>query len=287
VSHGGKFVFLPHHTDETMASFRTALDAGVPQFGLCVMYPAPGVVERIGPDWDWIWLDGQHGQIDSGEMLALVRACDLVGRPAFVRVPGHEAGPIGVALDMNAAAVIVPCVDTPEQARALVAAAKFPPLGNRSYGGRRPIDQRGRGYAATANEETLLIVQIESPLAIENADRIAAVPGIDGLFLGPDDIMLRRGFTMDTPRSEATLGADMRVVTAACTRHGKRAVTVGIGHEMSVLCLRMGFHLIVGGSDVAFLAQGSRQAATDARVVASGEAGTSRSAARQPAEGPY
>jgi 4-hydroxy-2-oxoheptanedioate aldolase len=270
-----------------MASFRTAFDAGVPQCGLCVMYPAPGVVERIGPDWDWIWLDGQHGQIDRGEMLALVRACDLIDRPAFVRVAGHEAGPIGLALDMGAAAVIVPCVDTPEQALALVAAAKFPPVGNRSYGGRRPIDRHGRGYAATANEETLLVVQIESPLAVQNADHIAAVPGVDALFLGPDDIMLRRGYTMDTPRCDATLGTDMRAVIAACTRHGKRAVTVGIGEEMMSLCLRTGFHLIVGGSDVAFLAQGSRQAAAEARAAGTGAGGTPRAAARQPADGPY
>jgi 2-keto-3-deoxy-L-rhamnonate aldolase RhmA len=110
-----------------------------------------------------------------------------------VRVAGHEAGPIGLALDMGATGVIVPCVDTAEQARALVTAAKFPPLGNRSYGGRRPIDLHGRMYAHTANEDTLLLLQIESPLAITNAEQIAAIPGVDGLFLGPDDIMFRRG----------------------------------------------------------------------------------------------
>ena len=256
-----------------MTPFHAAIAAGVPQFGLCIMYPAPGAVERIGPDWDWIWLDGQHGEIGSDSMLQLVRACDLVGRPAFVRVPGHEAGPIGFALDMGAAAVIVPCVDTPEQARACVAAAKCPPLGNRSYGGRRPIDRQGRGYAATANEETLLVVQIESPLAMENAEQIAAVPGVDALFLGPDDIMLRRGFTMDTPRSEATLGADLAAMTAACERHGKLAVTVGVGSEMLSLCLRMGCHLIVGGSDVMFLAQTSRDVAGEVRGAAAGLGG--------------
>ena len=125
-----------------MPLFRSVLQSRIPQLGLNVMYPSPGAVERIAPDWDWIWLDGQHGEIDYGEMLQLVRACDLVGRPAFVRVPGHEAGPIGLALDMGATGVIVPCVDMPEQARALVAAAKFPPLGKRSYGGRHPSISR-------------------------------------------------------------------------------------------------------------------------------------------------
>ena len=177
-----------------MESFRSVLWSGVPQLGLNVSYPAAGVVERIGPDWDWIWLDGQHGQIGYGEMLQLVRACDLIQRPAFVRVPGHEAGPIGLRLDMGATGIIVPCVDTPEQAQALVDAAKFPPLGERSFGGRRPIDFNGRTYSNTANEHTILVVQIETLQAIDNAEKIAVILGVDALFFGPDDVMLRRGF---------------------------------------------------------------------------------------------
>lgn len=259
-----------------MMSFRKRLASGVPQVGLCVMYPSAGVVERIGPDWDWVWLDGQHGQIGYADMLALVRACDLVQRPAFVRVPGHEAGPIGLALDMAATGVIVPCVDTPEQAQALVHAAKLPPLGNRSYGGRRPIDRHGRVYSDTANDDTLLVVQIETPLAIENADRIAAIPGVDALFLGPDDISLRRGHAMTEPRSKTMLGKDMQAVIEACRRHGKFGVMVGFGTEMFTLCLDMGYHLIVAGGDVPFLANSSKQAAAEARALF---------ASRQPATG--
>ena len=78
-----------------MASFRDVLRTGAPQLGLCVMYPSPGVVERIGPDWDWIWIDGQHGELGHGDVLQLVRACDLIKRPAFVRVAGHEGGRSG------------------------------------------------------------------------------------------------------------------------------------------------------------------------------------------------
>src|SRR5688500_15778631 len=181
-----------------MTFLRKMLDEGRnrPLLGLSVMYPGPGAVERIGPDWDWMWIDGQHGEMGYEQTLALVRACDLIQRPAVVRVPGHEAGPIGKTLDMGAAAVIVPCVDTAEQAGAGADAAKFPPLGKRSYGGRRPIDFQGRSYSDTANTDTLLIAQIESPQAIENADAIAATSGVDALFLGPDDLMLRRGHSM-------------------------------------------------------------------------------------------
>src|SRR6185436_17886989 len=128
---------------------------GVPQLGLNMMYPSPGAIERIGPDWDWIWIDGQHGELGYEETLAMVRACDRIERPAFVRVPHHGFGSISLALDTAPTAVIVPVVDTLEEARQIVKAAKFPPLGGRSYGGRRPIDLAGRLYSDSANEEVL------------------------------------------------------------------------------------------------------------------------------------
>ncbi len=237
-------------------SFRSALASGVPQLGLSVMYPGPGVIERIGADWDWMWIDGQHGQLGYSEILGLIRACDLVQRPAIVRVPGHEFGPIGLALDAGAAGIIAPCVN----------AAKFPPLGKRSYGGRRPIDRLGRTYSDNANEEVLLVAQIETPEAIQNVEAIAAVPGVDALFLGPDDLMLRRGHSMTAPRSKETLGRDMELVANACRKHGKFSVMVGVGDEMLRHCASLGYNMIVSGSDVLFLAAGSKRAASDART---------------------
>lgn len=258
-----------------MADVVSKLAANRTLIGLNIMYPSPGVVERIAPDWDFIWVDGQHGQIGYSEMLNLVRACDLVNVPALVRVPWLEFGAVGMALDSNAAGVIVPCVDSVEEARAAVAASKFPPLGRRSYGGRRPIDRQGRGYASTANADRLLIVQIESPQAIENAQAIASLPGVDALFLGPDDVMLRRGHAMDAPRTAAMLEPDMRAVSDACKRHGKLAMSVAMGAEMFNLHTTMGFNLIVAGGDVSFLANGSKAAAGDARTWLAGQSSSS------------
>ncbi|MEI6493086.1 MAG: aldolase/citrate lyase family protein [Verrucomicrobiota bacterium] len=250
---------------------RDQLNSGHPQIGVVFMYPSPGTVERIGGDWDWIWLDGQHGQLGNYDtMLAMVRACDLVGRPAMVRVPHHEFGPIGQALDMGAAGVIVPVVNTVEEAKRVVQAAKFPPLGGRSYGGRRPIDVEGRAYSDTANARTMLIVQIETPEAIENAAEIAAVDGVDALFLGPDDIMLRRGYTMTTPRSKDTLGNDMEAVANACRDAGKVSVCVGFGAEMFTLCVETGFGMIVAGGDVPFLANTSSATSAEMRGILDG-----------------
>lgn len=250
-----------------MTPFLQNLKTSTPQLGVCIMYPSPGVVERIGADWDWIWVDGQHGQLGYNEVLNIVRACDLLQRPAFVRVPGHDPGAIGLALDTGAAGVIVPCVNTPEQAQQLVLAAKFHPLGDRSYGGRRPIDLQGRTYSDTANEDVLLIAQIETPRAIENVEAIAAIPGIDALFLGPDDLMLRRGYDMTAPRNRASLGDDMQKVMDACRANNKIGVMVGASEEMLSLSVELGFSMIVAGGDVPFLANGSKQASEAARKV--------------------
>lgn len=233
------------------------------------MYPAPGILERVGPDWDWIWLDGQHGQLGGyTEMLAMVRACHLIGRPAFVRVPSQEAGAIGLVLDMNVAGVIVPLVDSVAEARAVVRAAKFPPEGNRSYGGRRPIDFLGRSYHATANRDQKLICQIESDAALDAAGEIAALDGVDGLFLGPDDLMLRRGLSMEAPRDREEMKECLGRVVAACDRHGKAAFTVAVGDEMVALCAELGVRYMVCGGDVGFLASASREASARARAVA-------------------
>jgi len=101
-----------------------------PQLGLCIMYPAAGVIENIGSDWDWIWIDGQHGQLDYRTQLEMVRVCNLIGRPAVVRVPGHDPGMISLALDMNPDGLMVPMVDTPDQARQIIKAATFAPRGS-------------------------------------------------------------------------------------------------------------------------------------------------------------
>jgi len=237
------------------------------ELGLCIMYPSPGVIERIGNDWDWIWLDGQHGQIAGYDtMLGMVRACHSVGVPAFVRVPGHEASWIGLALDAGASAVIVPQVETAEQAAFLVGAAKFPPTGNRSFGGRRPIDLQGRGYYAKANDSTKLICQIESPHALKNAGEIAAMEGVDGLFLGSDDYLLRSGVEIAQSGGDPQLAEAMSALSKVCGPLGKSLVGVGASSASFSLCIENGATHVVAGGDVGFLASGSKAAAQNARL---------------------
>lgn len=227
-------------------------------FGVCVMYPSAGVIERIGADWDWIWIDAQHGDLDFREVVDLIRACHLIDRPSLVRVPAQDAGWIGKVLDAGASGVIVPLVESVEEALALVKAAKFPPLGNRSYGGRRVIDWQGRSYYETANRDTVLVLQVESSAACAIAGELAALEGVDGLFLGPDDLLIRDGRHVDAPKNQETLGWQMRAVADACQANGKWSTCVAVAEPAQAMAHELGFGLVVGGGDVGFLATGSK-----------------------------
>ncbi len=229
-----------------------------PQLGMFNFYPAPGIIERIGPDWDWILIDGQHGELGYEDILAAVRACDLTGRYSVVRVPGHEAGVIGKILDTAADAVMVPMVDNAEQAALLVQAARFPPLGRRSFGGRRPIDRYGRGYAQDDLRQPLLICQIETRAGLENVDAIAAVPGVDALLFGPDDAALADGLTMDEPRPAGYFDEALKRVADAAKKHGIIAGGPFVNPADLQKALAWGYRLIVGTADVTLLAAGSR-----------------------------
>ena len=252
------------------SDFHDRLDAGEVLLGCCIMYPSPGVIERIGPDWDWFWIDAQHGEMGYNDVLALVRACDLAGKASIVRVPSHEASWISKALDAGATGVMVPQVSDAEEARAVVKAAKFPPLGARSYGARRVIDLRGRGYSDTANEETILMAQVETPQAVKMADDIAAVPGIDALLVGPDDISLCLGLSMTEPKPTDKVREWQQAVIDACRKHGGIPVAVGGRGRMLELLVSLGFRMIVCGGDVSFLAEGSKEAAENARAIIAG-----------------
>ncbi len=248
-----------------LRAFKDALEKG-PLLGFCSMYPAPGIIERIGQDWDWCWIDVQHGEWGLDDAIEAVRACDATGIYSMVRVPGQEAGIIGKILDTACHAIMVPMVDTPEQAEAVVRAARFGPRGKRSYGGRRPIDLYGRAYSHGNCPQPVVVCQIESPEAVERVDAIAAVDGVDALFFGPDDMALARGLPMDQPRAANCFEAEMKTIAAAARRHGK--IAAGVFHTAPALqeAIGMGYRLVVACGDVPLLANNSQTIATDRRA---------------------
>jgi len=232
---------------------------GKPVFGTSLRFYDPGIVEMMGKDWDFVWIDLQHGTIEVNHLLNIVRSCDLVGVSAIIRLPGIAAPDmVSFVLDMDPAGTIIAQVDTVAQAEAMVRAAKFPPLGDRSWGGRRIIDRNGRQYAKRANKEQLLIVQIESPTGLENCEAIAAVKGVDGLMIGPDDLSLRLGIMESASLFEGELYAASKKITSACHKHGKLAMGFG-GKTVDEIrkTVEAGFNLISMGADAIFVQQGS------------------------------
>jgi len=233
------------------------LAAGQPAFGTSFRFHDPGIAEMIGGGWDFVWIDLQHGTIGPEHLMGIVRAADLVGLTSLVRMPlnGDLAS---FALDTDAGGVMIAQVDTPQQARAAVAAAKFPPIGNRSYGGRRIIDRNGADYTDQANREQLLIVQIESPQALENAPAIAATEGVDGLMLGPDDIRVRLGLPLSGPLMDGMLLDVSRKVAEASTAARKHALVIVPPLKADIQkAIDMGFDMISLGADATFLKKGS------------------------------
>lgn len=220
--------------------------------GFCSMFPAPGIIEAIGPGWDFVWVDGQHGEMDARSAVAAVRAADLVGLATLLRVPTHDAGWLGVFADMDPSAIMVPMVNDAGQARAVVAALRFPPLGTRSFGGRRVIDRRGRDYYREASP--LVVAQIETREAVENVEAIAATPGVDGLFFGPDDMKVQMGIDVNTPPLEHPRLVEAMTRTAKAAREaGKFAAGVAPTAAALAAMRAMGYRMLVGGGDIMFL----------------------------------
>ncbi len=175
-----------------------------------------------------------------------------MGVEAMIRVPSHERGVLGMYADLAPAAIMVPMVDNVDQARAIVEGLRFPPHGKRSYGGRRVIDRNGRNFFQ--ERELLVVAQIETAEAIDNADQIIAVDGIDVLFYSPDDQKLSMGFEVNTPLTgHPQLLAGLERVAQAAKGAGKYCGVPARSPELALKCKSMGYQLLGGGNDAMFL----------------------------------
>lgn len=155
--------------------------------------------------FDFLWIEMQHSPLTYSDVAKMIWACRGAPAMPFIRVPDATQGDIQKAVDIGALGIIVPMVATVEEAQEAVMYAKFPPQGRRSQGGGQYDEIWGDDYRATANENVLVIVMIESPDGVEIADQIAAVPGVDVVFAASGDIGSFSGFSRDDPRYEALI----------------------------------------------------------------------------------
>lgn len=193
--------------------------------GWCAL-GSPIVAESIAREgFAAVALDAQHGLWDTASILAGIGALHHAGSTPIVRVPLNDFGFVSRALDFGAEAVIAPMINSAADARQFASVAKYPPLGERSWGPQRAMSLQGLSVAADylrdANSGTLTLAMIETPQALANVDEIAGTPGIDALFIGPYDLStsLSAGKAQDINAPEVDKAIDR--ICAAAVKAGK------------------------------------------------------------------
>ncbi len=213
--------------------------------------------------FDWITVDMQHGLIDYQVAVQMLQAISQTATVPFVRVPWNEPGIIGKMLDAGAYGVIIPMVNSPEEAQAAVAACRYFPDGARSFGPARASYYGGADYFGGANREIAVIPMVETKQAVARLDEILSVPGIDAVYVGPADLSITLGLPPGMDNGGAFEEA-RKAIAAACKRHG---VTAGI-HASAALAAKhaaAGYQMITISSDSGSIAAGAARDLKTAR----------------------
>lgn len=209
------------------------------------------IVARTG--WDYCCIDMQHGLADFDTALSMLQAINLGPSSPTIRVPWNEQGIIGRCLDAGAMNLIVPMVNSVEEAQAAVHACRYPPEGTRSFGPLRAAMQEGPGYFVTANNEIACIPMIETAAAVDALDDILSVDGIDAVYVGPSDLAISYGLGPGDSDDDDVWTSALTKVVARCEVHG---VVPGI-HSNPALAKRrvdQGFRMVTVASDAVVLA---------------------------------
>ena len=179
------------------SEFKKQLRAGQPKMGLFLNAHSPTVAEQLAHSgYDWLLVDTQHGPMGYERLSAMLGGIANGGAKSLVRVGGYDDRPgIQQALDMGSDGVLVPYINTAEEARQAVSCTRYPTTGTRSvYFPQRSMNRAGLlGYAGTWNDEAIVALQVETASCIKNIAEIAAVPGVDILFLGQNDLCMSMG----------------------------------------------------------------------------------------------
>jgi len=224
--------------------------------------------------WDSLTIDIQHGLFDYAAAGAGFQAMQSYAVTPLARVPVNEPGIIGKVLDAGALGIICPMVNSAADARLLVAATRYPPIGARSFGPIRARDYSDSPpYHEIANEHVLVLPQIETLEAVRNIDAILDVPGINGIYVGPSDLGLSRGLTPRLDREEPEM---LQLYADLVAKAQARGLIAGIQNATATYAARMarlGFRFLTVSSDMACLSGAARAVVKSARHEAGSLAG--------------
>lgn len=232
--------------------FKQALAERRQQIGLWLNMAEALPAEIAGQTgFDWLVIDGEHGPNDLRSILAQLQALATSPSEAVVRPPIGETWMIKQLLDIGARTLLVPMVDSPEQARELVSAVRYPPEGKRGLGAavaRASAFSAIADYADTAADEICLLVQAETRAAIDNIEAIAAIDGVDGIFIGPADLSADMGYRgrIEAPEVQDVIETAIRRIVAA----GKPAGILTFNETLNRRYIELGANFVAVGADV-------------------------------------
>lgn len=241
--------------------FKQALAEGKRQIGCWMSFAEPSVAEIMGTcGFDWLVVDGEHAPNDIRSIRDQLTALAASPSHPVVRVPVGEDWIIKQALDAGAQTVLVPIVESADQARQLVRACRYPPTGVRGVGAtatRATMFGSISEYIQTADQEICLLVQVENRAGIAALDEILTVDGVDGVFIGPADLSTDMGFQGNSaaPEVRAVIADAIQRIRAA----GKAPGILGTTDEATQAYLDMGAQFVAVGLDVMLLANSARR----------------------------
>lgn len=246
--------------------FRQRLHNGDMLLGTMINLPSASIAEVLAAaGYDWLFVDGEHGALGAAELLSILQAVDR-DIACIVRIPELDGGAIKRALDLGAAGIIVPQVETADQAAEAVRLARYAPEGERGMGLAR-AHRYGFGfreYVATANDEIAVVIQAEHARAVDNIEAIAAVGGLDAVFIGPYDLSASLGHPGEIQHPEVVAAIDR--ITAACRSANMPLGYFGIDANAVAPLMHNGYTLICAAVDCVLLGQAAKRLLDELRT---------------------
>ncbi|HWV23989.1 MAG TPA: aldolase/citrate lyase family protein [Thermomicrobiales bacterium] len=241
---------------------RQRLQSGEPSLGTWLSLPSPEAAEYVSSlGLDWLVIDAEHNAIDIRTLGQMFTAIATTGVAPMVRIPWNTAENIKRVLDAGAWGIVVPMVNSREEAELAVSATKYPPTGTRSVGGSRhamTFATSASEYYAHANDSTLVVVQIEHIDGVNNADEILSVPGVDACFIGPNDLAASMGLGIGVPleSDQPKLVEAIMHIRDTCQKYGVAPGIHTSGAQGARSRIEQGFQFCALASEIKYLLAG-------------------------------
>lgn len=237
----------PHRLRELFAARTTA-------FGGWMAINSPYAAEVMGhAGFDAVVVDLQHGPLYLDAAVPMLQALSSTGATPMARCASNDFGEINKLLDCGAYGIICPMIDDADDAREFVAACRYPPAGRRSFGPTRGFLYGGPDYFEHANDTLVTYAMVETPEGLRNLEAICAVPGLDGIFVGPSDLSLALGVPPSPKWRQPPLSDALSRILAATRAAGKMAGIFCVSREFAVDAKKLGFDFVVLANDAAML----------------------------------